>query len=140
MAQPRTKARIYQPKNGGEKRAMIYTPTVAQEWRDSIQSALYPFLRTYRDITVPVEVVIVFRFPRPMKLQTTKAWATYNIPHTTKPDRDNLEKAVLDEITTLDKIGGHGIWKDDAQVWRGMISKRYVNAGEEPGMHLKIYF
>jgi len=40
--------------------------------------------------------------------------------HTSKPDRDNLDKAILDALTNA------GIWKDDAQVCAGIITKSYV--------------
>jgi Holliday junction resolvase RusA-like endonuclease len=40
--------------------------------------------------------------------------------HTSKPDRDNLDKAILDAITNA------GIWKDDAQVCAGTLTKAYV--------------
>jgi len=46
--------------------------------------------------------------------------------HTSKPDTDNLSKAVLDCLTEL------GMWRDDCQVVREMTTKRYdSNPGVE---------
>jgi len=40
--------------------------------------------------------------------------------HTSKPDRDNLDKLVLDSLTGY-------IWKDDSQVVTGVIRKEYAD-------------
>ena len=52
--------------------------------------------------------------------------------HTKKPDRDNLEKAVLDVLTQL------GMWGDDCQVCGGEVLKRYVVGLERPGAIIQI--
>lgn len=39
------------------------------------------------------------------------------LPHTERPDVDNLVKAILDAMTRA------GVWKDDAQVWLLTVSK-----------------
>jgi Holliday junction resolvase RusA-like endonuclease len=44
--------------------------------------------------------------------------------HTGKPDRDNVEKGILDALTAL------GMWEDDGQVCQGSVDKIY---GERPG-------
>lgn len=47
---------------------------------------------------------------------------------TQKPDRDNIEKAVLDALTEA------GLWGDDKQVCAGEVRKFYVAIGSEPGL------
>lgn len=51
---------------------------------------------------------------------------------TMKPDRDNMDKLVLDAITDTGRI-----WKDDAQVIGGRIWKVYA---EEPSVAVEIHF
>jgi Holliday junction resolvase RusA-like endonuclease len=43
-----------------------------------------------------------------------------NIPHTERPDKDNLEKAVMDALT------GIQIWNDDCQVYGGNTEKYWT--------------
>lgn len=65
-----------------------------------------------------------FVFPRPQTLRLKKS-PKGRIPHVIKPDRDNLDKAVLDSLTGL-------VWTDDCLVQSGLIEKWYVAIGEEP--------
>jgi hypothetical protein len=73
----------------------------------------------------PVRVDLCFYFARPKSHFRTGKFAGVlrdDAPkwHTTKPDRDNLEKAVLDALT---QVGG--FWQDDSQVCAGSVTKRY---------------
>lgn len=43
------------------------------------------------------------------------------VPHSAKPDLDNLSKAVLDALVQA------GVLEDDAHVTRLLLEKRYVN-------------
>lgn len=79
-------------------------------------------------ITGPVRLNIVFRMPMPESWTGAKKKRMNGQPHTTKPDRDNLEKGVCD---SLNKI----IWKDDGQVFDGSTSKYY---SFEPGIEIEI--
>jgi len=67
---------------------------------------------------VPVAVVIDAYFKRPKRLRRAKD-PSGAIPHTKRPDGDNVAKAVLDG---LDKAG---IWHDDSQVTNLTIRKWY---------------
>ena len=52
--------------------------------------------------------------------------------HTSKPDYDNIAKAITDALTKA------GIWADDAQVAIGSVVKRYVGDGEQPRAEISI--
>ena len=49
--------------------------------------------------------------------------------HTSKPDRDNLDKLCLDANTVKDGLSKGDLWKDDKQVCDGRIRKFYVMSG-----------
>ena len=73
----------------------------------------------------PVRVNLAFFFERPMGHFGRKKGVPYlkdSAPswHIVKPDRDNLDKVVLDCLTRA------GFWGDDCQVCWGEIEKRYV--------------
>ena len=59
----------------------------------------------------PYEITIIFEMPFPLSKRKKKMPPLEDIPHTTKPDIDNLIKFVLD-------CGNGIIWKDD----------RYINS------------
>lgn len=80
----------------------------------------------YRDtpLTVPVTVDVECVFPR----QKNKIWKTRPMPrypHVTKPDRDNLDKAILDAITGI-------VLADDKQAFDGRVSKWHAAGDEQP--------
>ena len=52
---------------------------------------------------------------------------TYRV---TRPDTDNLQKLLKDCMTRA------GFWKDDAQVCREEVTKRWSR--EKPGIHIKV--
>jgi Holliday junction resolvase RusA-like endonuclease len=56
----------------------------------------------------------------------TKKRERWGKPHTHKPDRDNLDKLVLDECTAVGVFGG-----DDCRVSTGTISKAWCAPGGE---------
>lgn len=69
----------------------------------------------------PVQVDICFLFDR----QSAKIWKTKEMPeywHTERPDRDNLEKAILDIFTGI-------VFKDDGIVCLGEVTKIRAPAG-----------
>jgi Holliday junction resolvase RusA-like endonuclease len=68
---------------------------------------------------VPLCVYIEAIHKRPKRLCRKKD-SVERVPKVTKPDADNLEKAVLDGLNHA------GIWHDDAQVTDLMIEKRYA--------------
>ena len=79
-----------------------------------------------RDTAWCVDVDFVFERPKSVKRKH----------HTVKPDRDNLDKLVMDGITRALVNGLGGPWWDDCQVIDGPPRKRYAGPGEEP--HVRI--
>lgn len=73
-------------------------------------------------------VVIVCRFVKPRRKSAPKNGTP---PHTRQPDGDKLERAVWDSLSKL-------VWGDDSQVvlWGG--SKREADAGEMPGVYIRV--
>jgi Holliday junction resolvase RusA-like endonuclease len=73
---------------------------------------------------------VVCVFPRPKRL----VWKTRTMVreyHTGKPDRDNLDKSVMDALKGL-------AWVDDQQVCAGFIEKWYASGDEQPHVWIRI--
>ena len=122
-AQPRPRA-FARKMGNGKYVARVYEAGTAENWKSAIPVAAVQN-RPPSPIDGPIRVDMEFFFPRPLShyvggkasnpvKPTAPDW------HTQKPDRDNLDKAVLDALT---QIGG--FWHDDAQVCAGRLSKLY---------------
>lgn len=61
---------------------------------------------------------VVFVIPMPKSWSKSKRQAMCGQPHQQKPDKDNLEKALLDAL-----------YQDDCHVWDGRVSKVWGNTG-----------
>lgn len=111
VAQPRTKAALVR----GFVR--VYTPGKANSWKDTIahfaQATVAEKGWQKPDRSIGLCVDIDFHFPRP----SGSGYRKSSLWKFTKPDRDNLDKAVLDGLTWS------GIIHDDAQVVDGRIRK-----------------
>lgn len=112
-AQPRAKATTI----GGHAR--MYTPGSARGWRERVMGPLLPYkpLEPYDE---PLALELRFLFPRPASHYTKKGlrptaprWVG------SRPDWDNLGKAVCDEMTEL------GFWTDDSRVVQATVTKLY---------------
>lgn len=80
----------------------------------------------------PLRVSLQFHFKRPASHYRRKGGFKPSAPvrwHTQKPDRDNLDKAVLDALTDLH------LWRDDCAVCAGSVEKFWA---ESPGCHVTI--
>lgn len=124
-AQPRTRAtsihghaRAYQPKGGA---IATFKASVRYAASEAFSGA---------PIAGPLRVDVEFVFPR-TKGQIWKRRPMPRIPHAKKPDRDNLDKAVLDALTGL-------VWQDDAQVCDGRIQKWIASGDEQPHVSITI--
>lgn len=85
---------------------------------------------TGRPLEGPLRVDLTCVMPRP-KSMIWKTRAMPRIPHTGKPDRDNLDKSVLDALKSL-------AWVDDCQVCQGEIQKWIASGYEQPHVVIRI--
>lgn len=122
-AQPRVKAF----RRGNH--AGVYDPGTADGWkllvRDEARKAW-----DGKQFEGTVSVEIEFWMPRP-KAHFNKKGLKADAPvyHTSKPDLDNLLKAVFDALTNL------GVWRDDSQIASIQSCKSFSSA---PGAYITI--
>lgn len=100
-----------------------------QDYRKRVRGAAYEvFLGT--PWQCPVYLEILFLMPRPKnKIWKTKPMPRY--PHTSVPDKDNLEKGVKDALKGV-------VYRDDSQVADGRVSKWVCAGGETPKTIIKL--
>ena len=110
-------------------------------WREAVKEAT---LRDYsgEPLKGPVEIEILFLFPRPKKHYGTgrnaeilKKNAPYYVCEKNKGDLEKLERAVYDGLA--ESTGGSAIG-DDCLVAKNSNIKRYCYGGERPGALIKI--
>lgn len=123
-AQPRARA----VRRGAH--AGVYDPGTAAEWKSLVVAAARP-QRPAQPLEGALCVSIDFLLPRPQKLMRKRdpegeLWCT------AKPDRDNLEKAVLDALKQ------DGWFLDDALVCDGRVRKFYHSKSGIPGARVTI--
>lgn len=75
---------------------------------------------------VPLEGPVALNVDWHFATKTHKE-GTYRV---TRPDTDNLQKLLKDCMTRV------GFWRDDAQVCREEVTKRWSR--EKPGIHIKV--
>jgi len=118
------------------RHASVFTPPQADDWKAAIHiaaaQAIAPIAQ--RPIFEAVRVDLEFIFARPKSHLRSNGEVKPSAPvhHTAKPDRDNLDKAVLDTLTKLQ------VWPDDSHVCQGSITKRYAARGEASGCMITI--
>ena len=119
-AQPRPRVAII----GGFARAYVPSTHPVHSWREraalaarEIRPETWPIRKPH-----PVRISIEFRALRPASLAKSRvAW-------TTKPDRDNMEKALLDALEGI-------VMESDSQVVGGEVTKVYHR---EPGALVRV--
>ena len=142
-ATPRTKSTVRG--KGKKQHASVYTPTTAHAWKHDVRAAAIDAIGAWVLIAprVPVELYLCFRFARPKSHYRTGKFAELlkdSAPtrrHTQVPDKDNLEKAVMDALGKFDGMPPL-IWCDDCQVDDGAVRKRWADPGEDPGCSVTI--
>ncbi|WP_426817657.1 RusA family crossover junction endodeoxyribonuclease [Winslowiella sp. 2C04] len=73
----------------------------------------------FRGVTLPESGWhVTFVLPMPDSWSKKKRAAMNGMPHQQKPDKDNLEKALLDAI-----------FDDDARIWDGRVTKIWGERG-----------
>lgn len=131
--QPRPRA--FARKMGNVYVARFYDSDVADEWKRAVMLAIIKAANTHKwALTLgPVAVELRFAMPRPKSHSGAKGLKP-SAPdcHTQKPDIDNLEKLLVDQITKSGRI-----WRDDSQVV-SMRSDKFWAEGSEQGCWVSI--
>lgn len=117
-AQPRPKFRIRWSKQKEKTFGQAYNPDTADAWKAELARRAKEY-RPAQKIEGPVRVWWDCYIQRPKYMEGRK-WDAAPIEHTKKPDRDNLDKAILDTLTGLE------FFHDDAQVCGGELRKYYT--------------
>lgn len=124
-----------QPRTRRSKWGGVHTPSDAVGWRERLYVAALPY-RPADPFRGAVEIELPFTFLRPQSHFN----AAGNVSpkhaderHLQRPDLDNLEKAVLDELEEM------GFYRNDSQVWRVNKSKLWIPFGH-PGLLVTLRF
>jgi Holliday junction resolvase RusA-like endonuclease len=145
--QPRARTRVVQPR-GGRAFAHIYNPDTNKFWKRCMVTAArsamvravaeggHEGIRLKWDQAVRVDVEAFFDPPAWMAkwMERRGAPLECSLPMLEKPDRDNLDKVVLDVLTQ------EGWWLDDSHVYVGKVGKWYVWPGYAAGVKIRVQF
>lgn len=107
-------------------RAAVYDPGTAEGWKGDVAVACKELEGAA--IFAPLSVTLTFYMPRPKGHYRKNGTLTPSAPvfmHASKPDADNLAKAVLDALTNI------RAWLDDDQVCELTVRKYW----EQPNTH-----
>lgn len=139
VAQPRARhqafgkdGQLLRSRKTGMPFVRVYTPDAkVKPWKERI--ATFAMRAGVRNLQHegPVRVQVQAYFARRKSLEALTA-PDGPVPHTDKPDKDNLEKAILDALKPT------GLWRDDCQVYAGGVEKWYVARGYRPGAVITI--
>lgn len=107
-----------------------YTPAKTARYEASVRRIAERKMDGRPPIEGGVGVAIRFRLPIPKSAskRTKAAMAAGEIAHVTKPDFDNMTKAILDAFNKV-------VFRDDSQVCRAFIEKVYA---ERPGVDVRV--
>lgn len=138
VAQPRPRMGVRRV--GRRFVSSVYNPENAKHWKQLIRLRCQ-LVKPPRPLPGPFKVDATFYLPRPRCYMRRKD-PDGPILCDHKPDRDNLDKAVLDALNPI-KIKGQtvwrGFWLDDGQVSIGTISKFYHAKNDKPHCLIEIY-
>lgn len=127
IAQPRSSPST-QFRNGKTVKRHFTKDNGIVAWKQRIRLAVRQAAAEHREVLPwdgPVNVNIATFAERPKS--APKKWPDHPLPKATRPDRDNLEKGILDALTR------EQIWTDDGRVWNGPSRKFYCAKGQAPG-------
>lgn len=111
-----------------------YTPEKTRTYEGLIASLGLDAMLGKKPLEIPLLLTICAVFSIPESWPTWKREAAYygQILPTTKPDMDNIKKAIKDGLNGV-------VWKDDCFATSAMVRKRYVrNSDERVGVHVEI--
>lgn len=125
VGQPRPRACIR------GRHAGMYDPGTADAWKAAVAAAAKAAWDG-RQFTGPVKLTLGVWMPRPKSHLRSNGELKPSAPrwHISKPDLDNIEKAIKDAISTA------GVWKDDCLVCA--VGKTKMYAVQQPGASIRI--
>jgi Holliday junction resolvase RusA-like endonuclease len=132
IAQPRQRHRAFVTK-AGRVASSNYTPAAhpVNGFKALLALAARKVWRK-APLEGPLRVEVTFRFPLPASAKAAvkrQVAAGEWVPHTTKPDADNLWKSSLDGLTGI-------VFVDDKQIAEGIWRKGY---GSQPGVTVLVW-
>ncbi|MCO4819773.1 MAG: RusA family crossover junction endodeoxyribonuclease [Bacteroidetes bacterium] len=119
ISKARHRTRVVKNKTTGKSFATMYTPKTTTSFQNSVRLFFYQKY-TGSPLEGPISVKIFAFFQPPKKKASLITASITDIPVITKPDVDNVAKAVLDGLNTV-------AFKDDSQVSELFIGKYYSN-------------
>lgn len=116
--------------------AGVYDPGTADAWKMEIRASASSVPAGEKRKDRPVDLIMTFYFRRPKNDYKKDGSLKPSAPtyHTIRPDVDNLAKAVMDAMTHC------GFWKDDSQVIRLEVIKRWAQGNLEPGVNVELIY
>jgi Holliday junction resolvase RusA-like endonuclease len=136
VAQPRVRACIR------GRHAGVYDPGTATAWKKKVAVAAKKHIEIiklsgaeFEKINGPVSLFLAFNLPRPQAHYRANGELKTTAPvwHTSRPDLDNMAKAIMDAITDYGCV-----WRDDSQVCSIMKTKKYVSNNFPVGVEIVI--
>lgn len=118
-------------------KARIYDPGTANNWKQTVAAAAEPLLPkrpAALGLRGPLSLLLVFTMPRPKSHFRKNGTLKPGAPkwHETKPDADNLAKAVMDVLSVL------GVWYDDDQIADLYVKKIYASSLSAAGVFVGV--
>lgn len=111
--------------------ARAFTPAKTVAYEGLVAMAGQRAMGTAAPLECAVALDVVATFAAPKRLLTKKMaekLASGSIPHVSRPDADNIVKAISDGLNGI-------VFRDDAQICDVSLSKRY---GEVPGVAVTV--
>lgn len=115
---------------GEEVVARVYDAGTAEGWKSAIAMNSQAH-RPKEPLDCPLHVRVDLFLPRP-KSRSRKCDPDGPVPCVSKPDLDNLAKAVIDCLTQL------GWWRDDSVITSMRLCKVWHGKGDRPGAHIVV--
>lgn len=101
-------------------RAVIFTPSSTRKWEADARQLARIEMGAKKPFDGPLQIIVraIFTPPTSWPAWKREMALTGEIMHTTKPDGDNILKAMKDALNSV-------VYADDSQVVKSGIEKRY---------------
>lgn len=141
--EPRGKGRPRATVRGAH--ASVYTDAKTRKYEASVTKAARNVMAGRPPLEGPLSVSLRFRMPIPKSAPKRDriAMAAGEIAHTSRPDADNLAKAILDGIAEDaaakrkgdERENARVMFRNDSQIVRLFVTKIYA---EQPGVDVRV--